>query len=74
MKVILALIATVFIWVLALIPTWIFLGVKSFANPEGFWQNIVLLGVGVWVLGGIQMVFVIGGLAVSFSVWFYMFN
>ncbi|OGM98454.1 MAG: hypothetical protein A2915_00625 [Candidatus Yanofskybacteria bacterium RIFCSPLOWO2_01_FULL_41_34] len=69
MRFIIGLVATVFIWVFALIPVWIFLGARSFTNPEGFWQNIVLLGVGFWVLGGAQVVFAVVGLAATVVAW-----
>lgn len=39
---------------IAFIPTWIFLIIKYIANPEGFWQKLVLFGLGLWVGGGIQ--------------------
>ena len=54
----------------ALIPFWIFLGIKAVASPEGFWQNTVLLGIGVYFLGGIQF-FLLALLAIYLSfLWF----
>lgn len=41
--------------VLALIPLWIWLAVRWLLAPEGFWQNFVLFGVGLWLLGAIQL-------------------
>ena len=41
--------------VLALIPTWLWLFAYKLFSPEGFWQNLVLFGVGVWLLGGLQI-------------------
>lgn len=43
--------------VVMLIPTWLWLAIYKFASPEGFWQNLVLVGGGIWVFGGIQLVF-----------------
>ena len=43
----------------ALMPTWFWLAIKDITNPEGFWQTFVLLGVGMWFLGGFQIVFLI---------------
>lgn len=40
----------------ALAPTWLYFLIKWAASPEGFWQNIVLLGIGLWFLGGIQVI------------------
>jgi len=74
MKVVVSLVATVFIFALAFIPTWIFLGVRSFSNPEGFWQNIALFGLGFWVFGGIQMVLAIAGVAVTTLAWLMIWD
>lgn len=41
---------------IALLPTWIYLLIKFFLSPQGFWQNAFLLGVSVWLLGGLQVV------------------
>ena len=41
---------------LAHTPIWIYLLVKYLLSPEGFWQNLVLFGLGVWFLGIIQVV------------------
>ncbi|MEK7522401.1 MAG: hypothetical protein AAB569_02400 [Patescibacteria group bacterium] len=43
----------------ALLPVWIFLLIKYFLSPEGFWQNVLLLGVSLWFLGFIQLVLLI---------------
>ena len=43
----------------ALCPTWIFFLLKYFLNPQGFWQNFVLLGVGFWILGGFQVILLV---------------
>lgn len=69
MKVVLGLLVTFVILVLTFIPTWIFLGVRYFASPEGFWQNLAVAGIGLWFLGGAQMVFLICGLALVLSAW-----
>lgn len=69
MKLIIGSLLTVFIWIAALIPLWIFLGARSLTNPVGFWQNIVLFGLGFWVLGWIQVMFFIVGLAITITVW-----
>ncbi|MFA6043029.1 MAG: hypothetical protein WCV85_01895 [Patescibacteria group bacterium] len=52
---------------LALIPTWFFLLLRSIANPTGFWQNIVTFGVGIWLLGGLQLIFLVVGVFVLFA-------
>lgn len=40
---------------LGLIPIELFFLAKSVLRPEGFWQNFVLYGAGVWFLGGAQI-------------------
>jgi len=42
--------------VVTLIPTWLFLLIRYFTDPNGFWQNLVLVGLGMWFLGGIQII------------------
>lgn len=44
-------------FVLSNIPIYIFLLVKHFLSPNGFWQKLILFGFGVWALGGIQIIF-----------------
>ena len=54
---------------IAFLPTIFFFSVKALLSPEGFWQNFVVYGIGVWFLGGLQFVFAILLLVVSFSIW-----
>ncbi len=49
--------------VVAGVPTWIWLLARTLLEPEGFWQEVVVLGLGVWVLGGLQI------LALIFLIW-----
>ncbi|MDB5194099.1 MAG: hypothetical protein JWN50_113 [Parcubacteria group bacterium] len=51
------------------IPTWLFLLIKHLANPTGFWQNLVLYGLGFWVGGAIQLLLLIAVAAFSFIIW-----
>jgi len=51
------------------IPVWLFILGKVFFNPEGFWQEIVFYGAGIYVLGGIQFFMLIGG--AFFTLWAY---
>lgn len=52
-----------------LIPTWIYLLARWVTNPEGFWQNFILLGAGVWFLGLFQVVLLFLGLWVLGAIW-----
>ncbi|HEY4477232.1 MAG: hypothetical protein A3B25_02560 [Candidatus Ryanbacteria bacterium RIFCSPLOWO2_01_FULL_48_26] len=45
--------------VLALTPTWLFIGGRSLINPTWFFQEFFILGIGIWFLGGIQLVLAI---------------
>lgn len=47
--------------ILALTPTWLFIGGRSLFNPTGFFQEFFILGIGIWFLGGIQLVLAILG-------------
>lgn len=37
------------------IPLWLFLLTKHMLNPVGFWQNLVMYGLGFYLLVGIQL-------------------
>lgn len=64
-KLTVSLIATV----IALIPVWIYLLAKWVFAPEGFWQNFFLSGVGVWLLGSVQVILLVILLIVFFAIW-----
>ncbi|MFA6536364.1 MAG: hypothetical protein WC250_03355 [Candidatus Paceibacterota bacterium] len=55
----------------ALIPAWIYLLAKSFFVPEGFWQNLVLAGLSIWILWGIQCVLAVVAFFVLVVIWFH---
>ena len=57
--------------ILTLIPVWIFLLLKYLLNPEGFWQNLVTYGLGLFFLGSLQIVFIIFGIGLLFSLYEY---
>lgn len=43
----------------ALFPVWLYLIAKNAFDPQGFWQEFFLFGVGVWFLGGLQILLLI---------------
>lgn len=51
------------------IPVWLYLIASNLLNPEGFWQNLVVLGIGLYVLGGFQILFGIGLLVWLWAIW-----
>ena len=58
------LVATIIGIAVALIPFWLYLLARFTLAPEGFWQQAILLGVGVYFLGFIQF------LLIGACVWF----
>lgn len=55
--------------ILALIPTWLFIGGRSLLNPTGFLQEFFVLGVGVWLLGAAQFVLGLVCLIILCTIW-----
>jgi len=55
--------------VVGAIPALMFLGARSMLSPEGFLQNFFVFGVGVWLLGGVQIFFLIGWIVALFFIW-----
>lgn len=54
---------------LALLPTWAFLLIRYVAEPHGFWQNLILFGVGIWFLGTFQIICLVFGIALFIAIW-----
>jgi hypothetical protein len=44
---------------LALIPFWIWLLVYNLLGPKGFWEKLVIYGLGAWFLGMLQLVLIV---------------
>ncbi|HBK34316.1 TPA: hypothetical protein DEP34_01675 [Candidatus Uhrbacteria bacterium] len=63
------LVATAVILFLVSLPLDLYLGVRAFASPEGFWQEFALGAVAIWVLGGSQIAFLILGMVILFCIW-----
>ena len=56
------------VWLVALTPTWLYLGIRFLLGPEGFWQNLVLFGIGALILGSLQFVLFLFGLFITWGV------
>jgi hypothetical protein len=54
---------------LAGIPIYFFIFIKSILNPEGFWQKFLVYGVGIWFIGGLQIVLFIIAIILIFKLW-----
>ena len=52
------LVSSVIALAVCLWPAWLYLWVKSMLVPVGFWQNLVMLVGGVYLLAGFQIIFV----------------
>jgi len=55
----LSFIAGIIIWMIALIPTWIFICIRWLINPEGFWQELALIVAAFIVMGWLQGILLI---------------
>ena len=50
-------------------PTWFWLFIKNMLEPEGFWQEALVYGVGIYVLGTIQLVLLVALVVFSIFMW-----
>ena len=62
------IIASLIALAVALIPFWIWLICRALLAPQGFWQNLVVFGLGAWLLGGLQIFLLIVFLWFLFTV------
>lgn len=53
----------------ALIPVWFFLFIKHLLDPTGFWQNLVIYGLGWYFLAGFQILFFVVWVIVFVAIW-----
>lgn len=60
---------SIIITVIGLIPLWIFLLIFFLLEPQGFWQNIITYGVGIYFLGGIQFILLFFIIFLIFKLW-----
>jgi hypothetical protein len=60
---------SVVILALAAIPTWLYLVAQHFLQPEGFWQKLITVGLGLCFLGTLQVIFLIFAVAIILIFW-----
>lgn len=48
-------IAFIVVIIFCFIPSYIFFAIKYLVEPEGFWQNFAVYGLGMYVFGGVQV-------------------
>mgnify|MGYP001592570887 FL=1 len=53
----------------ALIPVWIICLARILLAPAGFWQNFIIFGCGLYLLGGLQFVCIIVWLFFISKLW-----
>ncbi len=56
------------IWLLAFVPMWIYLFSRMLIDPVGFWQELALFIIFAIVVGWLQVILIIFGLALTFLV------
>lgn len=54
---------------LCLAPFWIYLMARCLFDPHGFWQNVFLVGVGFYFLGGVQIILLLAFVALMAGIW-----
>lgn len=64
-KLVLSLIVSFF----CLIPLWLYLLARWAFNPEGFFAEIILFGVGIWALGAAQFFLFLLWVLLMVRVW-----
>jgi hypothetical protein len=69
MNTFLKLVTSLFLTILCFIPTELWLLVHYIAGPIGFWQNLVLVGLGLYFLGALQFVGLIFLASMLFMLW-----
>lgn len=55
--------------VAAFIPLWIFLFFRFLLQPNGFWQNLLIYGLGIYLLGFFQIFLLLMELIVLLKIW-----
>ena len=68
-RVVLGVVAAIFIWTLILVPTWIFLGAGFFLGKEEFRQGLSVFGNSLWFLSGLQIFLLVLGVILTFGAW-----
>lgn len=63
------IVISILIGLLGLMPTWIFILVKTLLSPDGFWQKFAVYGLGVYFLGALQIVFLVLVLTAIFEIY-----
>lgn len=65
----LAFLLQIIIIAIAGIPTWVWLTIRYLAEPNGFWQEAVVFGLGLYVLGAAQIGLLVIAVIISVIMW-----
>ena len=60
--------------IVTFIPTYILAFAWAFFEPTDFWQKLVLTGIGLYLLGGIQFFLFVVSLMGHFFIWTELFS
>ncbi|MEK7519923.1 MAG: hypothetical protein AAB581_01620 [Patescibacteria group bacterium] len=69
MNVIIKFLLTVLALMVSSIPLWMYMGGRSLVSPEGFLQEFFVFGIGLWFLGGAQVVLWVFAGIVLLLIW-----
>ena len=53
-----------------LLPTWVYVLARLCLSPEGFWQEAILLGGGVYFLGVAQLILAVLMVWLLYELWY----
>lgn len=63
-----SIIAGIMIWVIVLVPTWLYLIVRALTTPAGFWQEFALFATFAILIGWLQAILIIFGGVFTFII------
>lgn len=52
-----------------LLPTWILLAAYNLLDPADFWQKTLVIGVGLYLLGSIQLIALVIGMVMIVAIF-----
>ena len=56
------------VFVLSLWPFWTWIAAYHLLSPTGFWQKVLTIGIGVWLLGALQIAMLFIGAAAVLAI------
>jgi ABC-type sugar transport system permease subunit len=51
------------------IPTWLYLIARWLLDPQDSISEVLLFGIGLWALGGLQLILLLTWLIIILSIW-----